>query len=81
MRAKPEHEVVYEDLRKLIAKHADKVTAAEILAIAANMIGKIVALQDQRTMTRERALELVVHNIEEGNRQVIEELQRSQGVA
>lgn len=47
MKAKPEHEVAYQDLAKLIRKHADKVTSLELLAIGANMIGKLVALQDQ----------------------------------
>lgn len=72
--AKPEHEVAYQDLCALVSKHAHEVTAEEILAIACNMVGKIIALQDQRTMSRERALELAIHNIEMGNSQVTEYL-------
>jgi hypothetical protein len=80
-RAKPEHEIVYQDLLKLLSRHADKVSAAETLAIAANMLGKLIAMQDQRTMTREKAIKLIVQNIEAGNQQVIEELANNKGSA
>lgn len=79
MRARPEHEVAYQDLAKLIRKHADKVTPLELLAIGANMIGKLVALQDQRTVTPEKAMKIVADNIELGNQQVIDELAGAQG--
>ena len=79
--AKPEHEVLYQDLVKLVAKNADKMTALEVLAVAANMIGKLVAMQDQRTVTKELAIEIIRHNIEMGNQHVLDELQKSQGRA
>src|SRR6202000_3549412 len=44
--AKPQHEGLYQDLCKLVSKHADKLTAQELLAVAANMLGKLVAMQD-----------------------------------
>lgn len=73
---KPEHEVVYQDLVKLLRRHAHKVTSAELLAIGANMLGKIIALQDQRVMTREQALRIVADNIEFGNSQVLDALRQ-----
>lgn len=76
---KKEHQVAYADLLALIQKHADEVTAEELLAIAANMLGKMIAYQNQRTMTRERALETVLRNIEAGNHQVISELLAKSG--
>lgn len=79
MKAKPEHEVAYQDLAKLIRKHADKVTSLELLAIGANMIGKLVALQDQRMVTPEKAMKVVADNIEAGNQQVIDELAKTTG--
>lgn len=79
--AAPEHEVAYQDLVALINRHAGKVSAAELLAIAANMIGKLVALQDQRQMTPEMAMQIVSQNLELGNRQVLEQLNRSKGNA
>lgn len=80
MLAKPEHEVAYQELIALAAKHPD-LPAPELLAIAANMVGKIVAMQDQRTMTKAQAMEIVARNLELGNAQVVEELLTSAGSA
>jgi hypothetical protein len=79
VRARREHEVAFADLLALLAKHADKIDAEEMLAIAANMLGKLVAMQDQRKMTREKAMNLIVENIEVGNQQAIEDLMNSKG--
>ncbi|PDT71697.1 hypothetical protein CO683_00625 [Bradyrhizobium ottawaense] len=79
--AKHEHEVAYQDLCALVNRHADKLTALELLAVASNMLGKLVALQDQRTVTPDQAMEVVAQNIEHGNKQVLDQLQRSQGRA
>lgn len=77
--AKPEHEVAYQDLAALLARHADKMSAEEVLAIAANMVGKLVAMQDQRKFTPAAAMEIVDRNIELGNQQVIDELRTKTG--
>lgn len=74
MIAKPEHEVAYQDICALVSKHAGKLSAAELLAIAANMVGKLVAMQDQRKMTPEAAMEIVAKNLELGNIQVLANL-------
>ena len=74
MKAKPEHEVAYQDLIALVKKHADKMTAQELLAVAANMLGKLIAMQDQRIMTPSKAMAIVADNIKTGNLQVIDEL-------
>jgi hypothetical protein len=80
--AKPEHEAAYQDLRLLINKHSDKLTGLELLAVAANMLGKLVALQDQRTVTPAMAMEVVAQNLEHGNKQVLEQLlTQSKGTA
>ena len=79
IRAKPEHEVAYQDLVALVSKHADKMTAMEILAVAANMVGKLAAMQDQRKMTPEAVMELIAQNVEVGNKTVIDELAKSEG--
>lgn len=79
--AKPEHEVAYQDLCRLVRKHAHKLSALELLAVAANMLGKLVALQDQRTITPAKAMEVVAQNIEHGNLQVLEQLAQSKGQA
>lgn len=80
--AKPEHEVLYQDFVTLLRRHGDKVTAEEMLAIGANMLGKLLAYQDQRTMTRDRGLEIIIKNIEFGNQQAVSELMNnSKGIA
>lgn len=72
--ARPAHEVAYQDLCKLVNKHADKLTALELLAVASNMVGKLVAMQDQRTISPAAAMEVVALNIEHGNKQIVEHL-------
>lgn len=74
IKAKPEHEVAYHDLCALVNKHADNLSVLELLAVAANMLGKLIALQDQRTVTAAEAMEIVSKNIEYGNRHVLEQL-------
>jgi hypothetical protein len=82
MITKPEHEVAYHDLLALLRKHSDKVSDVELLAIAANMLGKILAMQDQRTMTMQRALKIIGENFEIGNQHVIEKyLGKTEGSA
>lgn len=72
--AKPEHEVVYQELAALIGKHASTMSAVEILAVASNMVGKLVAMQDQRKTTPAGAMKIVMKNLEVGNRQAIKHL-------
>ena len=74
MRTRPEHEVAYQDLCALVNKHAQKLSSLELLAVAANMLGKLVALQDQRAVTPSEAMEVVAKNVELGNRQAIAEV-------
>jgi hypothetical protein len=81
LRATLEHEMVYTDLIKLIAKHSEKVDKEEIMAIVANMLGKIMAMQDQRKISAQAALEIILSNIEEGNASVIAMLAQTQGNA
>lgn len=80
-KAKQAHEDFYQDLAALLKKHAGHLSALEMLAVASNAVGKIVALQDQRTTTPEQALEIVARNIEHGNQQTIAELMNSTGTA
>lgn len=77
--AKPEHEVAYQDLCTLVNKHADKLSALELLAVASNMLGKLLAMQDQRTTTADLAKETMIKNIEFGNQQVLDQLLQSKG--
>lgn len=81
VKASPEHEVAYTDLLALVSKHAASMSEIEILAVASNMLGKLIAMQDQRIHTHEMVMEIVSENIEAGNAQIIKELQASKGSA
>ena len=76
-----EHEVIYQDLVALVGRHKDKVSAVEMLAIAANMIGKLAAMQDQRTLTAEQVIDIIIKNIEVGNQQIIDQVKNAKGSA
>jgi hypothetical protein len=77
----PEQEVAYLDLCALVSKHRDTISAMELLAIASNMVGKLIAMQDQRGMTSDLAMEIVLKNIEYGNKQVMEQIGKTKGSA
>lgn len=67
-------------LREVIAQHTD-LTAEQMLAGAAQLVGSLIALQDQRKFTTEIAMVLVLANIEEGNRVALETVSGAGGVA
>lgn len=75
------HTVARDDLVALIRKHADKVSAVEILAIAAHMVGQLVAMQDQRRITPVAAMQVVAANVEAGNQSVVSNLNDPKGSA
>lgn len=77
----PEHEAFYQDLCATMKRHGANLSAPELLAVASNLVGKLIAMQDQRTMTRERALEIVSKNLEAGNAQALAEVMASKGTA
>lgn len=79
--AAPEHEVAYQDIVALVRKHGEHLSAVEMLAIAANMLGKLCAMQDQRSLTPAMVMEIVAQNVEEGNRQAVANIQQSKGSA
>ncbi|MGE0408736.1 MAG: hypothetical protein AB7P23_05670 [Amphiplicatus sp.] len=68
------HRAFRDDLIGVVRKHGDEMKAEELLAIAAHFVGQLVALQDQRTMTSARAMQIVAHNIEVGNAEIIDSL-------
>ena len=59
-----------------------QLSGMEILAILAYTVGQAIAMQDQKTVTREMIWELIGANIEAGNAHVISELEdKSEGSA
>lgn len=75
MLSTPQHEALYQDLIALMRKYGtDGMTSLEMLAVLANATGKVLAMQDQRITTVEKAMKVISRNIELGNQQVIESL-------
>lgn len=75
------HKAFRDDAIALLRKHAEQLPAEEILALAAHLVGQTLAMQDQRTMTPERGMEIVVANIEAGNHEAIANLTATKGAA
>lgn len=75
------HEAAYQDILALMDRHAPNLPAEELLAIAANIVGKLIAFQDQRSMTKERAMQIVQFNIIIGNKQATDKMQHPAGNA
>ncbi len=67
----PEHLAFRNDCIALLNKFAGKLDAQDMLALAAHLVGQIVAMQDMRKVTPEMALELVQRNIEQGNAEAV----------
>lgn len=80
VKSRPEHEAAYADMLKLISRHT-KLTPIEMLAVASNMLGKLMAMQDQRVYTSAMVMEIVTANIETGNQQAIADIQKVKGEA
>lgn len=72
---------LHADIAALIKRHLTPDTAERVLAIASQVVGQVLALQDQRTMTREMAMQVVMSNIETANAAVIARLLDSKGTA
>ena len=73
----PDAEACRQALIAAIMLYADKLSGPEMLAVASALVGQLMALQDQRTMTSAMAMEIVARNIEGANQAVIDNLQNS----
>lgn len=59
--------------------HGAEIPADELLAVAAHLVGQLIAMQDQRTMTSSMAMQIVTANIERGNQEAIHGLLNETG--
>lgn len=67
--ASPKMEAAYQ--AAIAAVKPLDLTPQELLALFANITGKLIAYQDQTKMTGEMALAVVTQNIEQGNAQAV----------
>ena len=59
------------DVVEVMRKHKD-LRAVEMLAMASHVVGQIVAMQDQRNVTPQVAMEIVARNLEQGNKDALD---------
>jgi hypothetical protein len=75
------HEALFAEILAIYAKYGADIPAIEILAIMCNIVGKLVALQDQRRYTPDQIMRLVAKNIEHGNAEALGGLSQTKGSA
>lgn len=61
------HVVAYHEICALVDRHAANLSLLEMIAVASNIVGKLMAMQDQRTVTPEMMIELVRINMKIGS--------------
>lgn len=76
----PEHEEAMADLRAILKKF-EHLGPLDLLALASQMVGQLVAFQDQLVITPEMAMEVVGANIQAGNQAALETIINTQGEA
>ena len=68
-------------VKAAMKEHVGGLSGEEMLAIMSQVLGQLIAVQDQRTMTPDRAMAIVVANLEEGNRAALADLAKPEGRA
>lgn len=66
------HDEFNNDVTALLRKYGDHLSAQDMLALMSQVVGKVLAFQDQRSMTPEMGLEVIRANIEVGNKQAVD---------
>ena len=72
----PEQQKFMEDLK---AQMPPDMPAQQILAVVSQFVGQLIAMQDQRVMTADMAMQLVQNNIEIGNQAAVLALGDTEG--
>lgn len=75
------HRAFRTDALAMLDRHGGHLSATEMLALAAHLVGQIIAMQDQRTATEEIVMQTVIANIEQGNREAMAEILSAGGRA
>ena len=74
-----EHIALMNAWKKAVGEEGADLDSADICALAAQFVGNLVGLLDQRKFTPETAMTMVARNIEIGNQTVVEQLMGSEG--
>lgn len=68
---KDKHFQLRRELVSVLCRHQESFCAAELLAVSSQLVGNLIALQDETRMSPGLAMEIVLQNIEEGNRAAV----------
>lgn len=70
------HEACRQELLAVLKRYTDdkNLPSEEVLALTANIVGMCLGMQNQLTMTHDRAWEIIARNIELGNQTVVSDL-------
>ena len=75
------HEAFRREVVDLLKKHTEAMPREEVLAVAAQIVGQIMAMQDQTKMTTLRAQRIIERNITIGHATVVGQLHETKGTA
>lgn len=81
MKPNAQHEAYLTELKACLGNGGKDLPVDQLLAVTSQFVGMLVAAQDQRTMTPERAMAIVARNLEIGNATAIEGLLSPEGRA
>lgn len=77
----PDLQAFRAEVMALLERHAGALPAEHMLACAAQLVGQIAALQDQRRYTGEMAMAIISENIRVGNAAVLANIGATRGNA
>lgn len=73
------HQEFRNELLAVLQKHGASLKAEEILAVTCQLVGQIIAMQDQRRYSSDAIMLMVSRNIEAGNKTAIDQLLNAPG--
>lgn len=79
MREGQHYEDAFQDIVKVIRRHENELTMEELLAIAASIVGQLIAAQDPTVTSPERVMLIINKNIEQGNQRAALALMPTEG--
>lgn len=68
------HRQFHNELKKVVIKYNGRIDVKEMLALTSHMVGVLVAMQDPRKMTAEKAMMMIGENIQIGNIDAMKEM-------
>ena len=76
---KPVHALFKKDLAKFLETYDDKLSSEEMLAVTSQVVGMMVAMQDQTKSSVAKLMEIVSLNMQQGNAIAVAEILKDQG--